>query len=108
MISCLMVTQPGREAFAARAAADFRAQSCPDKELVVVVDPRDGTPLGELRNVALARARGDVVAIWDDDDRSARGRLAAQRGAMASAKAAVGFLSHVSLLCVCGAQVRSS
>lgn len=37
-VSCLMVTQPGREALADAAIDDFMAQSWPDRELVIVTD----------------------------------------------------------------------
>ena len=92
-VSCLMVTQPGREAFEAQATADFYAQDWPDKELVVIADrfdvpsqrwvamqrigdtesmrytAEDRPTLGALRNLAVECARGDYLLQWDDDDR---------------------------------------
>lgn len=104
-VSCLMVTQPGREHLAAEAIADFQAQTWPDpedRELVIVTDGGSehvlalldargadavGTfrvsrltprPLGALRNAAIASARGEVLVQWDDDDRYAPNRLECQ------------------------------
>jgi glycosyltransferase involved in cell wall biosynthesis len=102
-ISCLMVTLDRPDHFD-RSLACYRAQDYPDRELVVVCDGPDwyrqllrektvGSddvrlvlvqrrfPLGELRNMAVAFARGAVVAQWDDDDlyHPARLRLQYQR-----------------------------
>jgi glycosyltransferase involved in cell wall biosynthesis len=96
-ISCLMVTKPTPERvrFAKRAIACFLSQSYPNKELVIVVHgpgspaegeslerhveslardeikllhPQGKANLGELRNISLDHARGEVLCQWDDDD----------------------------------------
>jgi glycosyltransferase involved in cell wall biosynthesis len=118
MISCLTVTQEGRLDVLERAVADFRGQSAPERELVVVHDGGDafheavsklvtgsadspasvtrvppGRKLGALRNVAVDAARGEYVCQWDDDDRYHPRRLEAQLDALLSAKADCSFLS---------------
>lgn len=105
-ISCLMVTRPGAErlAWARRSIDDFCAQTWPDKELVIVVDPIDGdlpgelvghvaalgrsdirvepheamANLGALRNRSVAVAGGTLICQWDDDDRHHPQRLERQ------------------------------
>ncbi|MGE0725384.1 MAG: tetratricopeptide repeat protein, partial [Alphaproteobacteria bacterium] len=90
LVSCLMVTR-GRAPLAQVAIECFRRQTWPERELVIVDDdpddtltrhvdglgdpavrierlPDDGRPLGELRNRALAAARGSYICQWDDDD----------------------------------------
>ena len=85
------------------AIAGFLAQTHQPRELVIVTDtpsqplidhldalsdPRirliraAPAPLGNLRNVAVAAAAGDIVAQWDDDDLYAPDRLAAQLAAL--------------------------
>ena len=89
-VSCLMVTADRRR-LAERSVACFLAQDYPNRELVIVDDgqedyapilapippdrlvhhrlPKDpATTLGELRNLSLDLARGDMMAHWDDDD----------------------------------------
>jgi glycosyltransferase involved in cell wall biosynthesis len=90
LVSCLMVTRGDR--FAIRyALACYRNQTHRRKELVVIVDRTsadyvesllrsagidsarvyaagDGQTLGDLRNLAVERARGDILIQWDDDD----------------------------------------
>jgi glycosyltransferase involved in cell wall biosynthesis len=96
MVSCLMVTLPVPERFEfrRRSIATFCAQTLPCKELVMVVDGRTDsalepllqyvaslkradirvvTPpgqlnLGQLRNISVESAIGDVLCHWDDDD----------------------------------------
>ncbi len=107
LVSCLMVTGR-RPALAALAIGCFRRQSYPNRELIIIDDsgtdaladavgcgdggpepsirwiriPPVGKPLGELRNLALAEARGDFLCQWDDDDLSAPDRLERQLGAI--------------------------
>lgn len=80
MVSCIMITQAARQQMAERAVAAYEAQSYVDRELVIVsLDDvaflkkpfymaKAGTVLGQMRNIALAVAKGDVVCLWDDDD----------------------------------------
>ena len=117
MISCLMVTQPGRIALARMAIADFAAQTHRECELLVlhdgdgpchvalehaaaehaaairVVRQPAGRTLGWLRNAAVAAAAGDHVCQWDDDDRYHPQRLALQWQALHDANADFCFLS---------------
>lgn len=97
LVSCiLLTTHPKRAAYLPDAVRSFRAQTHPDKELVVV---NDGAPLasrspdirvvnlpargrrytiGEKRNVGIREARGEWLATWDDDDVSLPARLTEQ------------------------------
>ena len=104
LISCLMVTR-ARLALAKRAIECFARQSYSAKELVVVTD--DGPAyrgalqryvndrglgdivrfhevtggahcLGQLRNISLDQARGEILCQWDDDDCYHPDRLALQ------------------------------
>lgn len=107
-VSCLMVTQPGREALASQAVDCFRAQTYRNKELLVLTtgggehyrrwvdvlralraeghratlvaraDGRLAGTLGALRNMANRCASGHVFIQWDDDDLYHPGRIAAQ------------------------------
>jgi glycosyltransferase involved in cell wall biosynthesis len=105
-VSCLCITQPGRESMLERAMSDFARQSYAHRELVVVhdadavwhadcealaarfrnahgcdirvVEASAGLSLGELRNLSVAHASGELVCQWDDDDRSHPDRLATQ------------------------------
>jgi len=101
LVSCLCVTR-ARPGLLRRAVECFRAQTHPNRELVVVWESDDGatrgyvstlddpgirsvevpaTPkrsLGALRNLAVAEARGALVAQWDDDDWYAPRRLEEQ------------------------------
>ncbi len=92
-VSCLVVTQPGREALLADSLACLGRQRYPQIELVLVHDGGDsfdaavrelagrvpvanrrvvraegGLPLGALRNIAVDSAVGELVCQWDDDD----------------------------------------
>src|ERR1700690_3838974 len=94
MISCLTVTREARFTSLKLAIADYTHQTWPERELVIVHDGSDAfdaelrtlaaahpaaaiaihreparRTLGELRNVAIDAARGDIVCQWDDDDR---------------------------------------
>ncbi len=119
LISCLMVTQPGRETLVRKAVACFRRQTYERRELVVVHDApgsdalkpsfeqflrseaefariigcEAGKSLGELRNAAIDEARGDLVCQWDDDDQYHPDRLARQSEAIHEAKADACFLA---------------
>jgi glycosyltransferase involved in cell wall biosynthesis len=103
-ISCLMVTADRRN-LAERSVDCFLSQHYPNRELVVVDDgAEDYTPilaaipperlihhrlvkdpartLGELRNLSLDLARGDLLAQWDDDDWFDPERLTRQYAAL--------------------------
>jgi UDP:flavonoid glycosyltransferase YjiC (YdhE family) len=105
LVSCLMVTRD-RPALAWRAVECFLRQTWPRRELVIVDDgadpaieglvaalpadagvvlvrlPDEGRSLGALRNVAVERASGELVAQWDDDDLYDPQRLELQVGAL--------------------------
>ena len=117
LISALTVTREGALPRLAHAIGDLARQTHKERELVVVHDgaaPFDaavgllaqragvaatieraepGQPLGALRNRAVALARGEVVAQWDDDDRHHPERLARQAAALAQRDASFAFLT---------------
>ncbi len=118
LISCVMPTR-GR-IFPARYAIDcFRRQSYPRRELVVVCasagseveqylaalgDPRirffvaqDTQTVGDMRNFAAARAEGELICVWDDDDLSHPLRLVTQLSAMETFGTSAAFLKRVIL-----------
>ena len=110
MVSCLLVTLPvpQRLAYLKRSVAAYCRQTHRDAELVIVVDPgpagaraaivdhiaglgRDDIrivesperrPLGALRNLSVASARGDFLCQWDDDDLHHPQRVERQRSAL--------------------------
>ncbi len=120
MISCVMITQPGRTRLLSKAVADFSAQTFADRELLIVhdgdtafvdevnallastaatapirvvhvsVEPKP--TLGALRNLAMDAAAGEWICQWDDDDRYHPERLAQQWNATQSQGAAFCFL----------------
>jgi glycosyltransferase involved in cell wall biosynthesis len=113
LVSCILPTR-GRPRFLIEAVKNFLAQDYPRKELIVVDDEdapvgallpederfvlvrtRGRLPLGEKRNVACARARGSLIAHFDDDDWYPPHRLSAQVRAMAERGAAVGGTSSL-------------
>ena len=90
LVSCLMVTRD-RPTLAKCAIRSFQAQTYLARELVILDDGEDctladwiaeqkdprirfhrladeSTPLGEMRNRAVALASGDYICQWDDDD----------------------------------------
>jgi glycosyltransferase involved in cell wall biosynthesis len=101
-ISCLMVSR-GKLFPAQFAIEAYRAQTYANRELIVVSAEPDsevkhwlaalGDPsihyievrpaiLGALRNISVYAARGDLLAIWDDDDLYGPRRLELQARAM--------------------------
>ena len=117
MISCLCITRGDRPGLLSEAAADFVRQTFPDRELVILHDGDDtvhagvcaivgayagasirieraapGSRLGELRNIAIARARGEWICQWDDDDRCHPERLRLQWEHARSEQADVNYL----------------
>lgn len=110
LVTCLCLTKDRRE-WLPKAIECFLRQTYENRELLIVAnrpedcdgivppDPRiqvsiaDGV-VGKKRNAGCEEARGEVIAIWDDDDYSAPGRLAHQVAKLAqSAKAVTGFSS---------------
>jgi glycosyltransferase involved in cell wall biosynthesis len=106
-VSCIMPTFDRRR-FVPAAIAYFARQDWPNKELIVVDDGadcvRDLVPddprivylrldtratVGHKRNVACQKARGEIVAHWDDDDWYAPDRLRRQATALLSKEADV-------------------
>ena len=83
LVSCLCVTE-NRPGFLPWLLWNFARQSWPEKELVIVDSSREpfvgpqggirvvvvpeGTGIAEKRNRALAEARGEFIAWFDDDD----------------------------------------
>jgi len=108
-ISCICVTQPGRERFLDDAVADFDAQSYPrhKRELVIVRDPKDGVTLGGLRNHAMGNASGQYVCTWDDDDRYHPDRLISQLSALLKHDADMCMLQELEMQCSCSSQFIS-
>jgi glycosyltransferase involved in cell wall biosynthesis len=117
MISCLCVTRGDRLGLLSDAVADFVGQTFPDRELVILHDGDDavhagvcaivaaqpdvsirveraprGPRLGGLRNIAIARARGEWICQWDDDDRCHPERLRLQWEHAESERADVNYL----------------
>jgi glycosyltransferase involved in cell wall biosynthesis len=102
LVSCLTITRD-RPEMLRRSTDQFLAQTWPNRELVIVVDPRsrheewlpefeiwlDGHPdvsvhigsettVGGLRNESVKLAIGKLVATWDDDDYNHPRRLEMQ------------------------------
>lgn len=116
LVSCLMVTR--NRAPTARLAVDaFLRQSWPARELVILDDGEDDAlreqvaalndaririfqpdgpraTLGELRNRAVALARGEYVCQWDDDDLYDPARIASQMLAVQALRADACFLER--------------
>jgi glycosyltransferase involved in cell wall biosynthesis len=116
-VSALTVTRDGALPRLALAIGDLARQTHAERELVVVHDAdatfhaavellarraslpatvervAPGATLGELRNRAVALARGALVAQWDDDDRHHPERLARQVAALEARDASFAFLT---------------
>lgn len=120
LVSCLCVTH--KKPHRLRRAVDcFLAQRHSPKELIIVYEDDDheteqmverlssehsdllfptkvsATPkltLGELRNIAIAGARGDYLCQWDDDDWYHRDRISSQLGAAVRNSRSASLLTH--------------
>src|SRR5258706_2540200 len=117
-VSCLMVTLD-RLTLAKRAIRSFAAQSYQPRELVIVTDGKESfrqaleryvvalgiegvrfvypgperLTLGELRNISMEAAQGDIICQWDDDDYSHPERLVVQTGHMIRNSASACFMT---------------
>jgi glycosyltransferase involved in cell wall biosynthesis len=108
LISCLCLSR-NRPQLLRRAIECFLAQSHSNKEMVVIHPSSDaatvqciesfGSPLirsygvdlpeatlGELRNISVERATGELLCNWDDDDWHSPERLSAQYAALTASK----------------------
>ena len=110
LISCICITAD-RLSFVERAIKCFQAQTYPNKELIIYdtgvesVPVRDirgvgfysgvGATVGQLRNLAIARSSGRIIAHWDDDDVSHPMRLGEQFDIMMNGCDVVGYSSIV-------------
>ena len=63
-------------------------------ENAILVGVGDGLTLGDLRNVAIARARGEILVQWDDDDLSDPQRVEVYVNVLKQTGAAAAFLSR--------------
>jgi glycosyltransferase involved in cell wall biosynthesis len=108
-VSCICVTQPGREHFLEDAISCFDSQDYPadQRELVIVRDNKDGTTLGELRNAGIGIASGEYVMTWDDDDLCAPTRISQQVAELEREAADICFLRRIVMRCSCGAEFDS-
>ncbi len=127
LVSCLMVTA-ARPASARIAIECFLRQTYSHRELVIVDDgPADelarhvdsigderirmlrresaNATLGELRNVAVHAARGEVICQWDDDDLFDPDRLWWQVGVLLDAEVDACFLERWTILWTDGPRV---
>ncbi len=115
-VSCLMVTK-GNMKFIETAYRQFKTQSWPHKELVIVAGTvpaslqqlaaadRDvvlvkapaSQTLGELRNLSIAHAKGEFICQWDDDDLYDPHRLAIMVGVLMQASVSAVFLQRILL-----------
>lgn len=116
LASCLMVTR-GDLDLMRQAVESYQRQTWAERELVVVTaegDPRaiqallaeagvaravlasvgPGLALGDLRNLAAARARGEILVQWDDDDLSDPGRIATAVAVLRASGASAAFLDR--------------
>jgi glycosyltransferase involved in cell wall biosynthesis len=131
LISAVMVTGQ-RPHLAKVAIACYQAQTWPRRELIILDQARDDRlrrhverlgdksirhvriprasreTLGALRNRAAARARGEWICHWDDDDLSHPARMAVQIAAARLARAHAAFLFRVTLWRPLGGQLAWS
>jgi len=108
LVSCIMPTTGDRRRFLPQAIKCFQRQTYPNLELVILCDGEDDMSdlipgdderirysylgperhtIGTKRNLACARAKGDLIAHFDDDDWSHPDRLSFQVGALLAAGA---------------------
>src|SRR5262249_15060347 len=116
LISCLMVTR-GDIRLISSALHCFNLQTYPNKELVIIyydkkslvkdfveqkctsnvklvyVEGRQS--LGELRNISVKEASGQIVCIWDDDDLYGKDRLQIQASPLIKMQLSAVFLQRL-------------
>jgi glycosyltransferase involved in cell wall biosynthesis len=116
LVSCLMVTRGDRWTIK-YALESYRRQTYANKELIIVVDNVNydvisalikargienvglfavdpELSLGDCRNMSVARARGEVLIQWDDDDLYDPLRIAVSVSALTKTSAAAALLSR--------------
>jgi glycosyltransferase involved in cell wall biosynthesis len=118
LVSCIMASR-GKPWPALHAIHCYRRQSHEPRELIIATIETDGilsehiadlndptislvevpsaATIGALRNAAVARSRGELVCVWDDDDLSHPDRIAAQLRLIRNAEAQACFLTRVLL-----------
>jgi glycosyltransferase involved in cell wall biosynthesis len=117
LVSCLMVTR-GDTAILRYAVNCYARQTWGERELIVVTASGQGEAiravlaeqgvqaasvfvvspnltLGDLRNLAAARAKGDVLIQWDDDDLSDPQRIEISVAVLTQASVAAAFLARM-------------
>lgn len=96
LVSCIMPTY-NRRPFVAQAIRYYRLQDYPNRELIILDDGTDPIQdlvpddpsiryerlsirqhMGAKHNLACARARGEIIVHWDDDDWVANWRISYQ------------------------------
>ena len=116
LVSCLMVTRGDR--WTIKYALDgYRRQTYQNRQLIIVVDRKNydslseivikndmenvtifavdqDLTLGDCRNISIARAQGDILIQWDDDDLYDPLRIAVSVSALMASDAAAALLSR--------------
>ena len=118
LISCICVTN-NRTKFLRRAIRCFNVQNYPNKELIISfprkdentrtflkeetveyeaniiqIEREDRESVGNARNQAISKCRGDYICVWDDDDWYHASRLSFQYNSMQT----TGIGYHASVL----------
>jgi hypothetical protein len=119
LVSCLMMTRGNIERMR-HSLICYRRQTYANRELVVVTEPNTGDQvrafiasqellnaivlvappgltIGDHRNLGAARANGQIMIVWDDDDLSDPLRIEAAVSVLRNSAAAAGFLSRLLL-----------
>ena len=116
LVSCVMVTR-GDIKLISSSLYCFNIQSYPNKELIIVYDGseshlenflrdmslshvrlikvRNKSSLGELRNIAISSAAGEIICQWDDDDLYDKDRLKVQTSTLLNQKISAVFLKRL-------------
>jgi glycosyltransferase involved in cell wall biosynthesis len=103
-VSCLCLTKARRQ-WLPIAVECYRRQTHSPRELIIVADTEDDiigldladarvlfsgpATIGFKRNLGTRAATGEIIAVWDDDDFSAPGRLAHQAARLVETEKAV-------------------